>query len=172
MHNRYCKSGFTLIELLVVVLIIGILAAIALPQYTKAVERARMSEAMQSLGDIARAQSVLYMTHGRFANTLEELNALGDVNVRGASSTIWGDVRILTGAIQIQDGISHGEGKAMSYIRANGKYQGGVLRVYVFRDGFIFKSCNNPAGTHEFCNMAANAGYVCNSVGNSDTCPS
>ena len=57
------KKGFTLIELLVVVLIIGILSAIALPQYTKAVEKSRASEAEQMLRSLRDAQAFCFLEH-------------------------------------------------------------------------------------------------------------
>ncbi len=55
---KNANRGFTLIELLVVVLIVGILAAVALPQYTKAVERSRLAEVWSTMGSIRQALAV------------------------------------------------------------------------------------------------------------------
>ncbi len=77
------NKGFTLLELLVVVLIIGILASIALPQYTKAVEKARSTEAIQMLGDLATAEQIYHMGNGFYTNALDEL----DLEIPGSVST-------------------------------------------------------------------------------------
>ncbi len=65
-------TGFTLIELLVVVLIIGILAAVALPQYQKAVIKARVAEYEVNLKALAQANEACYLRKGENC-TLDEL---------------------------------------------------------------------------------------------------
>ena len=67
------KKGFTLIELLVVVLIIGILSAIALPQYTKAVTKARFAEAMTNLKSLYDAQQVCELEKGKHNCEFDDL---------------------------------------------------------------------------------------------------
>ena len=57
-------KGFTLIELLVVVLIIGILSSVALPQYTKAVNKARMTEVWSTLKSIEDALAIYSLETG------------------------------------------------------------------------------------------------------------
>ena len=62
------KKGFTLIELLAVVLIMGILTAVAVPQYKKSLERSRMTEAVQMLPAIFDARERLFVEHGTTIN--------------------------------------------------------------------------------------------------------
>ncbi len=72
-------GGFTLIELLVVVLIIGILSAVALPQYTMAVEKARVAEAMPIIKNIANAREVYRLANGSLPHYFSEL----DIEITG-----------------------------------------------------------------------------------------
>ena len=68
--------GFTLIELLVVVLIIGILASIAVPQYKLAVHKARIRSYLPVIRELKEAQELYYTVNNRYAgsNQKEELD--------------------------------------------------------------------------------------------------
>ena len=147
------KKGFTLIELLVVVLIIGILAAIALPQYTKAVERSRSAEAMQHLGDLATAQSIYYMTNNSFAGSFGDLNTNGDVTVPeiadGKTSYNYGITRTAASGSTLEQVV-------MTATRNGGMYGDDAISITVKSDGSISKSCT---GTKGLCTVTASGGY-------------
>ena len=68
------KQAFTLIELLVVVLIIGILAAVALPQYQKAVEKSHATQALTLVNSVFNAAENYYLANGVFPKRIDELS--------------------------------------------------------------------------------------------------
>ncbi len=93
------NGGFTLIELLVVVLIIGILAAVAVPQYQKAVTKSRFAEAVTNMSSLWKACQVYGLQHGlpdcswhSNAASLDDL----DIEIPGTKNTLAGDSSIGT----------------------------------------------------------------------------
>ena len=85
---RKNQGGFTLVELMIVVIIVGILAAVAIPMYQGATERAKASEAVAALGTIRGALRVYYAEHGTYVNANFIDNALVTAgNVLDVSTT-------------------------------------------------------------------------------------
>ena len=120
-------GGFTLIELLVVVLIIGILAAVALPQYTKAVEKSRAVQALAVLKTYGQAFESYYLANGSYPDSFDQM----DVDMPWTGTEKWfggtADTRS-NGEWSLQ--IAYGS----LYIgRLNGEYKGG---------GFVFSGTN------------------------------
>ena len=74
LSNRDARRGFTLIELLVVVLIIAILAAIALPQYQKAITKAHMAKMRTMLEEVVRAGKLYYLRTGEYPTSFSDLD--------------------------------------------------------------------------------------------------
>ena len=112
------KKAFTLIELLVVVLIIGILSAVALPQYQKAVQRARLSEILVRLNAMQKAVELYMLENGNpnfYSINLDEIYP--DV-FQGLSSG--GDHKYLSKYVMYMPYCTFGNCQARAYFFPNG----------------------------------------------------
>lgn len=161
------KRGFTLIELLVVVLIIGILASMALPQYKQAVERTRMATAVTILDSIVKAQRSKYMQTGRYASNFEVL----DVKLKGAKGGFYHTQHGTETAVEGEDGftiILYGEKVTANRVLHANKYGYGYTPYIVERRYTSDKiTCDaySPEGRRlcaDFCGIDEPSVYCCN----------
>jgi len=125
------KQAFTLIELLVVILIIGILAAVALPQYQKAVEKSKAAQALTLLKSLVQAQEAYYLANGSYATSFDELAV--DINWTG--HTKWFNESGATDTRSNEDWsaqlANNSDIHAIYIGRISGKYEG-IGFVFIF----------------------------------------
>lgn len=186
------NKGFTLIELLVVVLILGILAAMAMPQYFKAVERSRMSEAVSLMGSIAQAQQRKYLQINKYTEKYSGLDvapqgAKGDgYCTKGTSPDNGGAVSDVKGQCGDEDngngngfyiqisGTAYEDGKALATrVSPNDLQYNYTLERYYANSATTCTGtdANGAALCADFCGIdELNAGSSCCSTGATGEC--
>ena len=154
------KKGFTLIELLVVVLIIGILSAIALPQYNKAVEKSRVSEAKIMLNAIYKNKKLCELEFGTSGDACawngddvdadDGMIAHMTIDLPGQ----WGTTNCIDSFCLNTKDWQYGMGGDMYANRVvNGNIDNYPYFLTLLDDGSIYCDNNEPTATHN-CTVA------------------
>ena len=139
--------AFTLIEMLVVVLIIGILAAIAVPKYQLSVEKSRYLQAMLVVDSVWKAQQVYFLENGSYANNIDDL----DISVPPYIRKYYSDSHVLYSWGQCQ--IANAGGAEVYCSISNNNY---YLRRYRNNDRICVASKNSDLAN----NLCQNLGGV------------
>jgi type IV pilus assembly protein PilA len=107
---RSTRSGFTLIELLIVVVIIGILAAIAIPKFANTKEKAYMASMKSDLRNLVTAEEAYFSDNTSYSTATTNLNykessgvtvAIGSADGKGWNATAYHNATTKTCGIYI-----------------------------------------------------------------------
>ncbi len=139
MIQQNARRGFTLIELLVVVLIIGILAAVAVPQYQKAVDKARVMEALPLLKATISAEKIYYLANGEYTNNFGAL----DIDVGTPDEETNTNLSFIQSTTNWHIKLREIDGNS---IYAKSRFNEGLF-IYYYLDKDTFHCCFNPNNT-------------------------
>ena len=132
-NKQINTKGFTLIELLVVVLIIGILAAIALPQYKKATEKAKAAQALTLLRSFYQSAQGYLLLNGQWPYFVKDL----DLETPNSALNGW--------SVNIQNDQASGNrgfNLNLNVVQNQGPYKGAGFVIYHDRDTFYKYTIN------------------------------
>ncbi len=123
--NNQKQAGFTLIEILVVVIIIGILAAIAIPTYLEYVKRGYASDAIVTIQAVLNAAEVYQQETGDWPQDVETLENEGYLDIKLATKKKWQFNLSVTdiSATSLAD-MKGGEGNEITFYIDDGIYKG------------------------------------------------
>lgn len=139
------KQAFTLIELLVVILIIGILAAVAVPQYQKAVEKSKAVEGMTLVKSVYGAFENYYLAHGEYPTSFSQL----DIDVPGTQIASNADKTAGTDVYQVDDDwaiyLRGKDYEGVAAVRMRGPYAGAGFAMWHYY--YKYANANIPLRT-------------------------